>query len=58
MIKVYYATHELAAYPRNSVVLLDDDIPEEAGLAQSGYFEQIKTPERHDDEPQSPDRAG
>ena len=58
MIKVYYATHELAGHPLNRVVLLDDSIPEEAGLMQSGYFEQIKTPERHDDEPQSPDRAG
>jgi hypothetical protein len=58
MIGVFYATHELAGYPLNRVVLLDDTIPEEFGLIQSGYFEQINTPERHDNEPQSPNRAG
>lgn len=54
-VRVYYATHSTGAYAENVVVLLDDDIPEERGLAASGYFEQIKTPETKRDDVQGAD---
>jgi hypothetical protein len=57
MIKVYYATHNTGSYGEGEVVLLDDEIPYEAGLTRTGYFEQIKTPEPHDGPTEGPDRA-
>jgi hypothetical protein len=57
MIKVYWAKYATASYREFSVVLLDDDIPQEAELARSGYFEQIHTPEWHDGGSEGPDRA-
>lgn len=56
--RVYYATHSTAPYTEGRVVLLDDAIPEEWGLANSGYFEQIKTPEVYEDAAEDPNRAG
>lgn len=56
-VGVYYATHSTGAYNEGEVILLDDAIPEERGLADTGYFVQIKTPEHHDGETEGPDRA-
>lgn len=56
--RVYYATHSTASYTEGRVVLFDDEIPEEWGLANSGYFEQIVTPEVQDDAPEDQDRTG
>jgi hypothetical protein len=56
-VRVYYATHSTGSYREGVVVLFDDAIPQEQGLSQSGYFEQIKTPET-DDDTEGADRAG
>lgn len=58
MQRVYYATHNVGAYLEGAVVLLDDELPEELGLAESGYFARIVTPEKVDGPAESPDRAG
>lgn len=57
MIKVYYATHNTPSYGEGCVVLFDDDIEQERGLAESGYFQQIITPERNDGPVESADRT-
>jgi hypothetical protein len=56
-VRVYYATHSTGSYKEGEVVLLDDEIPYEAGLSQTGYFEQIKTPECRDGAAESADRT-
>jgi hypothetical protein len=56
-VRVFYATHSTGSYREGDVVLFDDTIPQELGLSQTGYFEQIKTPETIDD-PEGPDRTG
>lgn len=55
-VRVYWATHNLAGYNQGAVVLLDDTVPEEYGLTQTGYFEQLVTPE-DPDAAEGPDRA-
>jgi hypothetical protein len=44
-VRAYYATHSTGSYREHAVLLLDDEIPEERGLAETGYFVQLKTPE-------------
>lgn len=58
MVRVFYAAHNLAGYHEYDVVLLDDAIPEEEGLVQSGFFVQLVTPERFNGDVQDPNRAG
>lgn len=57
MTRVFYATHSNGAYNEGVVVLLDDAVPEEWGLINSGYFKQIVTPEASD-AVEDPNRAG
>lgn len=56
-VQVYYATHSTGSFNEGEVVLLDDEIPYERGLSQTGYFERIKTPETFDGPAESPDRT-
>jgi hypothetical protein len=58
VIKAYYASHNTGAHREGAVVLLDDEVPEQYGLTQTGYYVQLKTPERADGEVQGEDRAG
>lgn len=42
--RVYYAQHNVAGYTEHQVVIMDD----QDSLAQTGYFAEIKEPERVD----------
>ena len=44
MDQLYYATHNVSGFKEGVVVIMDDQDP----LAQSGYFKEIKEPERVD----------
>lgn len=57
MIKVYYAAHATADYPEGAVLVLDDDNERDRGLATTGYFVQLVTPEKANDPAESADRA-
>lgn len=56
-VHAYFARYSTATYPEGVVLLLDDEIPQERDLANTGYFQQIKTPEQVDGPAESPDRA-
>lgn len=53
---LYYATHNVSGFKEGAVLILDDADPEDAGLMASGYFAEIKEPERADSVP-GPDRS-
>lgn len=60
MKKAYYASHSVAGYSEGRVVVLDDTDERERGLAESGYFVQLVTPDWEkvfDGAAESPDRA-
>jgi hypothetical protein len=40
--RLYYATHNVSGFKEGAVVIMDEG----DGLAQSGYFQEIKEPER------------
>lgn len=44
-LRAYYATHEIAGFTKGAVLLIDDTDEHGRGLAQSGYFAEIKDPE-------------
>lgn len=48
MKRLFYATHHVSGYTETQVVIFDDADPVEAGLIESGYFKEIKEPERAD----------
>lgn len=50
--RLYYATHNVSGFKEGAIVIMD----EEDGLAQSGYFAEIKEPARGDAVP-SEDRS-
>ena len=58
MIHAYYAAYELAGHHEYDVVLLDDEVPEEAGLINSGFFTQLVSPERSNGAAEDANRAG
>lgn len=56
MIKAYYATTNVGRYKEFRVVVLDDERHDDAGLIATGYFQEIKEPERG--RPEGAHRAG
>jgi hypothetical protein len=42
--RLYYATHNVSGFTGGAVVIMEEDDP----LAQTGYFAEIKEPERGD----------
>jgi hypothetical protein len=42
--RLYYATHNVSGFKEGAVTIMDEQHP----LAQSGYFKEIKEPERVD----------
>ena len=58
MIRAYYAAYELAGHHEYDVVLLDDEVPEQAGLINSGFFNELVNPERSDGAAEDANRAG
>lgn len=59
VIKAYWVSHANGNYQEYGIALLDDAVPEQRGLANTGYFVRLETPEEpQHGEAEGEDRAG